>query len=71
MNANHQRLDEGTAKFTVPEALIAESSMQTAGQVHGAVVQLFQNQQPAKINIDSPKLVSLPRKGDCNERKQV
>jgi hypothetical protein len=41
MNANHQRLDEGTAKFTVPEALIAESYMQTAGQVHGAVVQLF------------------------------
>lgn len=53
-NANHQLLDQGTVRFTVPEALTATSaSAQTA--VHGALaVQPLQNEPPAKIIIDSP-----------------
>jgi hypothetical protein len=61
--ANHQLLDQGTVKFTVPEALIAASAAaQTAREAHGAeAVQPLQNELPAKIIIDSPLAKPLSR----------
>jgi len=51
VNANHQRLDEGTVKFTVPEARIAAS----------AAIQPPQNQPPARIITDPPLREPLSR----------
>src|SRR4051812_47021951 len=53
-SANHQQLDQGNVKFTVPA--------QTAREVHvGAAVQPLQNEPPAKIIIDSPRPEPLSR----------
>jgi hypothetical protein len=61
--ANHQLLDQGAVKFTVPEALMAVSAAaQTAREVRGAAaVQPVQNEPPAKIIIDSPSAEPLAR----------
>ena len=52
-NANHQLLDQGGVKFTVPEAPIASSA--------AAAVQPLPNAPPAKIIIDSPLAEPLSR----------
>ena len=61
--ANHQLLDQGIVKFTVPEALItASAGSQFARDVRGAAaVQPLQNEPPAKIIIDSPLAEPLSR----------
>jgi hypothetical protein len=61
--ANHQLLDQGAVKFTVPEALMAASAAaQTASEVRvAAAVQPLQNEPPAKIVIDSPLAEALSR----------
>ena len=63
VNANHQLLDQGTVKFTVPEALIAASAAaQTAREVRGAAaIQPLQNEPPAKVVIDPPLAGPLSR----------
>jgi hypothetical protein len=62
MTANHQWLDEGAVKFTVPEAQMAASAAtHTARQGHGAAVQPLPDQPPAKIIIDSPLPEPLSR----------
>lgn len=62
-SANHQPLDQGTVKFTVPEALIAASAAaRTAREERGvAAVQPLQNEPPAKIIIDPPLAEPLSR----------
>ena len=62
-NANHQLLDQGTVKFTVPEALIAASAAaQAAREVRGAAAgQPLQNEPPTKIIIDLPLAEPLSR----------
>ncbi len=62
-SANHQLLDQGTVKFTVPEALMAAlASAQTAREVRGAAaVQPLQNEPQAKIIIDPPLTEPLSR----------
>jgi hypothetical protein len=61
--ANHQLLDQGAVKFTVPEPLMAASAAaHTAGEVHGAApAQPLQNEPPAKIIIDPPLPEPLSR----------
>jgi hypothetical protein len=61
--ANHQLLDQGAVKFTVPEAQIAASvAAQTAKEVREAsAVQPLQNEPPAKIIIASPLAEPLSR----------
>ncbi len=51
-NANHQLLDQGAVKFTVPESPMAASA---------AALQPLQNEPPAKIIIDSPRAEPLAR----------
>jgi hypothetical protein len=62
-NANHQLLDKGAVKFTVPEVPIAASAAaQTARETGGAdAVQPLQNEPAAKIIIDSPLAAPLSR----------
>jgi hypothetical protein len=62
-NANHQLLDQGAVKFTVPEApIVASAAAQTARETRGApAVQPHQNEPPAKIIIDSPRAEPLSR----------
>jgi hypothetical protein len=61
--ANHQLLDQGTVKFTVPKAPVPESAAApTAGEMRGAAaVQPLGNEPPAKIVIDSPHPEPLSR----------
>jgi hypothetical protein len=62
MTANYQHLDEGSVKFTVPEAQIAAAAAtHTARQVDGAAAQPLPRQPPAKIIIDSPLPEPLSR----------
>jgi hypothetical protein len=49
--ANHQLLDQGTVRFTVPDARAATQNSNEAGGAAG--VQPSQNEPPAKIVIDS------------------
>ncbi len=51
-SANHQLLDQGTVRFTVPEAKTAPSAVQAAP---------LQNEPPAKIIIDPPLAEPLLR----------
>jgi len=62
-NANHQLLDQGAVKFTVPEApMAASAAAQTAKEVRGAAaVEPLQNEPPAKIILDSPRAEPLAR----------
>jgi hypothetical protein len=61
--ANHQLLDQGVVKFTVPDVRTATSaSTQTSNETGGAAtVQSSQNKPPAKIMIDSPLAEPLAR----------
>jgi hypothetical protein len=61
--ANHQLLDQGAVKFTVPKPPIAASAAaQTATEARGtAAAQHPQNQPPAKIIINSPNAEPLSR----------
>jgi len=54
--ANHQLLDQGIVKFTVPEAsMTASAAAQTAGEMSGAAaVGPLPNEPSAKIIIDPP-----------------
>jgi len=55
-NANHQLLDQGAVKFTVPEVRMAASAAaQTPSEASGAA------EPPAKIIIDSPRAEPLSR----------
>src|SRR5262249_10391310 len=57
--ANHQLLDQGAVKFTVPEAPMAAH---TAREAPGAAtVEPLRNDPPAKIIIDSPRAEPLSR----------
>lgn len=62
-SANHQTLDQGTVKFTVPEASIgASAAAQTAREVRGATaLRTLQNEPPAKLIIDPPLAEPLSR----------
>jgi hypothetical protein len=62
-NANHQLLDQGAVKFTVPEApMAASAAAQTAKEVRGAAaVEPLQNEPLAKIILDSPRAEPLAR----------
>jgi len=61
--ANHQLLDQGIVKLTVPEALMtAPAAAQTAEEVReAAAVQPLPNEPLAKIIIDSPLAGPLSR----------
>jgi len=61
--ANHQLLDQGTVKFTVPDVRAAASAAaQTSNETGGAAaVQPLQNEPSAKIIIDSPLAEPLSR----------
>jgi hypothetical protein len=62
-SANHQPLDQGSVRFTVPEALIAASApVQSAREAGGtAAVVPLQNEPPAKIIVDPPLAEPLSR----------
>lgn len=58
--ANHQLLDRGTVRFTVPEA--ASSAPQTASAGHRrTAVPALESEPPAKIVIDAPLAEALSR----------
>jgi hypothetical protein len=61
--ANHQLLDQGSVKFTVPETPMAASAVApTSSETRGAAaVQPLQHEPPAKIIIDSPRPEPLAR----------
>jgi hypothetical protein len=57
-SANHQLLDEGAVKFSVP----AQTAREVPNEVHeAAAVQPLQNEPTAKIIIDSPRAEPLSR----------
>jgi hypothetical protein len=62
-SADHQLLDQGFVKFTVPEVLpTASTAAQTASDMCGSErVQPLQNKPMAKIIIDSPRAEPLSR----------
>lgn len=62
MTANHQRLDEGVVKFTVPRGHKGgPTPTHTVREAHAEVVQPPSDQPPARIIVDSPLAEPLSR----------
>ena len=61
--ANHQLLDQGAVKFTVPGVVTGHpAAAQTAKEVGGAAaVEALQDEPPAKIFVDSPRAEPMSR----------
>ena len=56
-NANHETLDRGVAKFTIPEMMMTQIAQEETTKPFRPV----QSEPPAKIIVDSPRAEPLSR----------